>query len=307
MSLSLFRIHKSSELKALFIFCASVNAVYCTLWDLVMDWSLLDPTNEPHRFLRDTLAYKQVWLYYTAIVIDPILRFNWVLYAIYADDIQHSALLSFLISFSEVLRRGMWMLFRVENEHCTNVGRFRASRDIPLPYEVQQPTLAGLQDHEPQRVRDSSYKKRQRPDISRTTSQTQAQTETGMEAQIVDTTPLTAETTRTSGADISRQATTGTSGSKPSTLRRRSRRTSTPSPLIIGLQRVGAALHLAHVQDFQRKKRPEVGEVEDSDEGEDLEVQSGYSSKIDEENGTAVANGRDSLEIGVQRTETASL
>ena len=30
----------------------------------------------------------------------------------------------------------MWVLFRVENEHCTNVGRYRASRDVPLPYEV---------------------------------------------------------------------------------------------------------------------------------------------------------------------------
>ena len=30
------------------------------------------------------------------------------------------------------------MLFRVENEHCNNVGRFRASRDIPLPYSIPE-------------------------------------------------------------------------------------------------------------------------------------------------------------------------
>ena len=193
------------------------------------------------------------------------------------------------------------MLFRVENEHCTNVGRFRASRDIPLPYEVQQPTLAGLQDYEPQRVRESSDKKRTVSNISSTTIQRQPQTETDVEAQHVDTAPLSATTSKTSGADISRQATAGTSGSKASTLRWRSWRSPEPSPLVVGLQKVGTALHLAHAQDFERKKRPEVGDVDDSDEGEDLEVQSGYSRKIEEENGTAVADTSDGLENDVQR------
>lgn len=79
---------------------------------------LLDPYAK-HKFLRDTLGYKQIWLYYFALVADPILRFNWVFYAIFADDVQHSAVLSFFVSLSEVCRRGLWMLFRVENEHCT--------------------------------------------------------------------------------------------------------------------------------------------------------------------------------------------
>jgi len=81
-----------------------------------MDWSLGDPTN---KFLRSTLGYKRKWMYYAAIVIDPILRFNWIFYAIFPIELQHSAVLSFLIAFSEVCRRGMWTLFRVENEHCT--------------------------------------------------------------------------------------------------------------------------------------------------------------------------------------------
>lgn len=44
-----------------------------------------------------------------------------------------------MIALSEITRRGIWTLFRVENEHCTNVGRFRASRDVPLPYEISTP------------------------------------------------------------------------------------------------------------------------------------------------------------------------
>lgn len=74
------------------------------------------------------------------MVLDPVLRFNWIFYAIFSHDLQHSAILSFFVSFSEVCRRAMWTLFRVENEHCTNVGRFRASRDVPLPYDLPSPS-----------------------------------------------------------------------------------------------------------------------------------------------------------------------
>ena len=31
----------------------------------------------------------------------------------------------------------MWAIFRVENEHCSNVARFKASRDVPLPYDLE--------------------------------------------------------------------------------------------------------------------------------------------------------------------------
>ena len=125
-----------------------------------------------------------------------------------------------------------------------------------------------------------------------------------MEAQNVDTTPLSAAASKTSGADISRQATAGTSGSRPSTLRWR---TPQLSPLVLGLQRVGTALHLAHSQDFERKKRPEVGEADDSDDGEDLEVKSAYSKKIQEEDEADVVDARDSLERGAQRDDSGNV
>ena len=70
------------------------------------------------------------------MVIDPILRFNWIFYLIGPNELQQSALLAFFISLSEIFRRAFWALFRVENEHMTNVGMFRASRDPPLPYNV---------------------------------------------------------------------------------------------------------------------------------------------------------------------------
>lgn len=101
-----------------------------------MDWSLLQP-NAKKRFLRNVRGFKNPNWYYAAMIIDPILRFNWIFYAIYTHDLQHSTICSFLVALSEVTRRGIWTAFRVENEHSSNVARFKASRDVPLPYDLE--------------------------------------------------------------------------------------------------------------------------------------------------------------------------
>jgi hypothetical protein len=108
-----------------------------------MDWSLLQP-NAKKPFLRDVRAYKNPNWYYLAMIIDPIIRFNWIFYAIYIHDLNHNTLCSFLVGLSEVTRRGMWTAFRVENEHCANVARFKAFRDIPLPYDVESSSQESL-------------------------------------------------------------------------------------------------------------------------------------------------------------------
>ncbi|KAK6831651.1 hypothetical protein RU639_002654 [Aspergillus parasiticus] len=137
-TLSMYRIDRVTRFQAPFITFALLNAVYCCVWDLAMDWSLGNPYAK-HPLLREVLAFHRAWVYYAAMVIDVIVRFNWIFYAIFAHDIQHSAVLSFVVAFSEISRRGIWTIFRVENEHCTNVLLFRASRDVPLPYEVVSP------------------------------------------------------------------------------------------------------------------------------------------------------------------------
>ncbi|KIW01587.1 hypothetical protein, variant [Verruconis gallopava] len=254
MSLSLWRMDKTFELKALFIFFATVNAVYCSIWDLVMDWSLLDPYSH-YRFLRDHLAFKQVWMYYVAMIIDPILRFNWIFYAIYANDVQHSATLSFVVSLSEVFRRGVWTIFRVENEHCTNVGRFRASRDVPLPYKIKkipegaegEGTIVEAEETAEDEEREAREEEQRRqglrisPSLSRT---------------------------RSTGVDLERQRTQdSTTTVRPR--RRKSRSNTEPSPLIWGLSYVGNLLHTAHAQDFERKKRPAVAVTDKDDNKSD--------------------------------------
>ncbi|KAI9375752.1 EXS-domain-containing protein [Aspergillus egyptiacus] len=152
-TLSMYRIDKVTRFQAPFITFALLNAVYCSVWDLAMDWSLGN-VYAKHPLLRETLAFRRVWVYYAAMVIDVIVRFHWIFYAIFAHDIQHSAVLSFVVSLSEICRRGMWTIFRVENEHCTNVLLFRASRDVPLPYAVSSTDGQGDQPPEQLHVQE---------------------------------------------------------------------------------------------------------------------------------------------------------
>ncbi|GAB7347012.1 hypothetical protein MBLNU459_g3160t1 [Dothideomycetes sp. NU459] len=250
VSLSLYRIAKTSELRAFFIFCATINSVYCSVWDIVMDWSLVDPYAK-HRFLRTTLGFKYTWWYYGAMLIDPIIRFNWIFYAIYLHDAQHSTLVSFFVAFTEVLRRGIWTLFRVENEHCTNVGRFRASRDVPLPYEASDST-------------DSL--------VDKTTSEEAtapghtAQQDVESQAQAEGVQPTRVASNSTTGAESASHAV--------GTVRQRRRTAASESPVVRVFSRMGTLLHSAHAQDFERRRRPEVGRngsgsMDDDDDDDD--------------------------------------
>jgi len=135
VALSIYRIDHGKGHLEVFITFATINAIYCSIWDLLMDWSLLQP-HATKKYLRDVRGYKNPNYYYAAMILDPIFRFNWIFYAIYTHNLQHSTFVSFLVALSEVTRRGVWVLFRVENEHCSNVARNKASRDVPLPYSI---------------------------------------------------------------------------------------------------------------------------------------------------------------------------
>ena len=152
MTLSLYRMHINDNHKIVFIVFAAINAIYCSFWDVFMDFSLGNPyASRP--FLRDRLAFRKTWLYYAAMVSDVILRQQWIFYAIFTEDLQHSSIVSFLVGLAEVFRRGIWSVFRVENEHCNNVGKFRASRDIPLPYTIMEsPEAERLEQEHPERA-----------------------------------------------------------------------------------------------------------------------------------------------------------
>lgn len=135
MSLSLYRIETIKKYKVLLIFWAATNSVYSSIWDIVMDWSLFQ-FDSKHFLLRDEITFKYPSAYYLAMVTDVILRFQWIFYVLFPTQIQQSAITSFCIAIAEILRRFVWIFFRMENEHATNVHLFRASRESPLPYSV---------------------------------------------------------------------------------------------------------------------------------------------------------------------------
>lgn len=253
VTLSLYRINKTNELRAIFILFATLNSIYCSIWDLAMDWSLLNPyAKKP--FLRDTLGLQHTWVYYAAMPVDIVLRFNWIFYAIFAHDVQHSAVLSFFVAFSEVLRRGIWSIFRVENEHCTNVGRFRASRDVPLPYSVaNSPPSTPVSDKDKTDESDETV--------------TGAATASGVSPRPGRATPAAGRTfPRTPDLEAGRETSGLTqAGDSSATVRRRRRSMFNPDgadahgDTIIsrGIARVGTMITLAHAEDFERKKKPE--------------------------------------------------
>jgi hypothetical protein len=65
------------------------------------------------------------------MLIDVTLRFTWILYIAMPQQLQHSAITSFGISVGEVCRRGLWSLFRIENEHCNQSSRSRTCGILP--------------------------------------------------------------------------------------------------------------------------------------------------------------------------------
>lgn len=133
--LSLWRIEKTETFRILFIIFASLNSIYCSIWDIIMDWSL-GQAHSKNFLLRDNLFFGNPMYYYVAVVVNVMLRFQWIFYACFSKQIQQLAVTSFGIAMAEILRRFIWLFFRLENEHCTNVILFRASRDSPLPYLV---------------------------------------------------------------------------------------------------------------------------------------------------------------------------
>ncbi|OAL66729.1 hypothetical protein A7C99_2120 [Trichophyton rubrum] len=300
LTLSLYRIDKSTTLRGIFITFACLNAIYASVWDLAMDWSLCNPYSK-NPYLRDFLGFRRRWVYYVAMVIDPILRFNWILYAIFIHDIQHSAVLSFAVALSEVCRRGMWTIFRVENEHCTNVGRFRASRDVPLPYDISM-TVSDEEAISSIPAASTSYKDRESK---------------ASPPHALGRIP-TGGTAVSSGAATQMPDLESGDGGDESTSSLRHRRYSQReggTPPSGTLARVGTMLATAHAQDFERKKRPSIlddgkdspnnGTSTDEEEEEEEEEnggnnvnENGYEAHISEESDQS-SNNREGRSGGI--------
>ncbi|KAH0641255.1 hypothetical protein KY285_037841 [Solanum tuberosum] len=111
-----------------------IATVYQLYWDFVKDWGFFNLKSK-NFLLRDELILKNKSIYYASIALNLVLRVAWV------ETVMHfkvrpfeSRLLDFFLASLEVIRRGHWNFYRLENEHLNNVGKFRAVKAVPLPF-----------------------------------------------------------------------------------------------------------------------------------------------------------------------------
>ncbi|KAJ0095394.1 hypothetical protein Patl1_16793 [Pistacia atlantica] len=109
-------------------------AIFCTYWDLVLDWGLLN-RHSKNRWLRDKLLVSKKSVYFIAMLLNVLLRFAWIQTVVKFDfDFMHRNTLIAIVACLEIIRRGIWNFFRLENEHLNNVGKYRAFKSVPLPF-----------------------------------------------------------------------------------------------------------------------------------------------------------------------------
>lgn len=112
-----------------------VATVYQLYWDFVKDWGLLNRKSK-NPWLRDDLVLKNRSTYYISIAINCVLRIAWVEAVIrFNVGTLESHMLDFFLASLEVIRRGHWNYYRLENEHLNNAGKFRAVKTVPLPFK----------------------------------------------------------------------------------------------------------------------------------------------------------------------------
>ncbi|KAM1300057.1 hypothetical protein PS1_011446 [Malus domestica] len=115
-----------------------VAAIYGTYWDLVVDWGLLQRRSK-NRWLRDKLLVPYKSVYFIAMVLNVLLRFAWLQTVLnFSVSFMHTQTMISVVASLEIIRRGIWSFFRLENEHLNNVGKYRAFKSVPLPFNYDE-------------------------------------------------------------------------------------------------------------------------------------------------------------------------
>ncbi|KAL2347458.1 hypothetical protein Fmac_001458 [Flemingia macrophylla] len=118
----------------LLVIMSSAATVYQLYWDFVKDWGLLQ-MNSKNPWLRNELMLQRKAIYYLSMGLNLILRLAWLQTVLHSsfENVDYRVTCLFLASL-EVIRRGLWNFFRLENEHLNNAGKFRAVKIVPLPF-----------------------------------------------------------------------------------------------------------------------------------------------------------------------------
>ena len=133
----------------LWIVTYAISTSYTYSWDVFMDWGLSFKDGRPYVFAcaplrRDRrMIHPTSWVpYYLAVGADVFLRFLWTLTLApttlpFGDFVNYQV--KPLLSFAEIMRRAMWSLFRVENEHLNSTLAYKSVPIVPLHFERGAP------------------------------------------------------------------------------------------------------------------------------------------------------------------------
>ncbi|CAK9274625.1 unnamed protein product [Sphagnum jensenii] len=128
--------HSSIALLVLFVLSSCFATLYQVYWDVVVDWGLLQQ-NSKNPWLRDNLILKRKYLYHISMWLNALLRLAWISSIQPLNGIPGFSQPAWSVIFAalEVIRRGQWNFYRLENEHLNNVGKYRAVKTVPLPFK----------------------------------------------------------------------------------------------------------------------------------------------------------------------------
>ncbi|ORX82852.1 EXS-domain-containing protein [Basidiobolus meristosporus CBS 931.73] len=110
---------EASHMVTIWLLTVLFNSLYSFYWDVVMDWGLSVSCSPEKKsgmiVLRHILLYREP-VYYISILVDFFLRTTWSLKL--SENLKSEDLISggFLLEAAEILRRWLWVYFRVEKE-----------------------------------------------------------------------------------------------------------------------------------------------------------------------------------------------
>ncbi|KAL1198358.1 Phosphate transporter PHO1-like protein [Cardamine amara subsp. amara] len=132
-----YSLNRGNDWKmAAWVFSA-LATFYSTYWDIVFDWGLLHKPSKT--WLREKLLVPHKAVYYIAMVLNIVLRLAWLQTVLdFNFSFLHRETIIALLACLEIIRRGIWNFFRLENEHLNNVGKFRAFKSVPLPFNYAE-------------------------------------------------------------------------------------------------------------------------------------------------------------------------
>ncbi|XP_057948042.1 phosphate transporter PHO1 homolog 3 isoform X2 [Malania oleifera] len=133
-----YSLNKGISWRVIAWIASAAATIFSTYWDLVFDWGLLQQHSK-NRWLRDKLLIQYKGIYFGAMVLNVFLRLAWMQTVLnFSVSFLHKEAMVTIVASLEIIRRGIWNFFRLENEHLNNVGKYRAFKSVPLPFNYDE-------------------------------------------------------------------------------------------------------------------------------------------------------------------------